>query len=221
MTISLLSDIYPALLKEIHRPPKALYCRGNTELLTKQCITIVGTRNATSYGKKILDIFLKPYLNTLGICIVSGMARGIDTLVHSRCLELGIPTIAVIAGGIENIYPTSNTQLYEDICKSGLVISEFDGVVAMKKGMFPMRNRILAGLSEVTIVVEAGVKSGSLITANLALESGRDVYVVPGDIFKNTSCGCNKLIKEGAGVIGCEEDFEQIFGIEHDQLKMI
>lgn len=191
------------------------------EFLTKRCVTIVGTRNATSYGKKALDSFLKPYINTLDICIVSGMARGIDTLVHRRCLDMGIPTIAVIAGGIENIYPISNTQLYNDICKSGLVISEFGGVAAMKKGMFPMRNRILAGLSEVTIIIEAGVKSGSLITANLALESGRDVYVVPGDIFKNTSCGCNKLIKEGAGILACEEDIEQVFGIEHDQLKMI
>jgi DNA processing protein len=220
MTISITNPLYPRLLKQIHNPPKALYSRGDIKLLARKSITIVGTRDSTQYGKEVLDLLIKPYLKALGVCIVSGMARGIDTLVHHKCLSLGIPTIAVIAGGIGNIYPKSNIQLYKDICRRGLVISEFDGVIDMKKGMFPMRNRILAGLSEVTVVVEAGIKSGSLVTANLALESNRDVYVIPGNIFKNTSSGCNNLIKEGAGLIGCEEDFEQIFGIEQKQLKM-
>ncbi|NTV79302.1 MAG: DNA-protecting protein DprA [Clostridiales bacterium] len=210
---------YPSLLKEIHNPPKQLHCNGNMDLLTKRCLTIVGTRKATKYGKEILDMLLQPYLIDLDICIVSGLAEGIDTMVHTRCLELGIPTVAVIAGGIGNIYPILNTKLYNDICSRGLVMAEYDGKVDMHKGMFPMRNRILAGISEITIVIEADIQSGSLVTANLALESGRDVYVIPGDIFKSTSRGCHSLIKQGAGIIGSEEDIKQVLGIEGDQLK--
>jgi len=210
---------YPSLLKEIHRPPKRLHYKGNIDLLTKKFLPIVGTRKATKYGVQVLDMLLQPYLIDLDICIVSGLAEGIDTMVHSRCLELGIPTTAVIAGGIENIYPISNTKLYEDISEKGLVMAEYEGRVEMHKGMFPMRNRILAGLSETTIVIEADIQSGSLVTANLALESGRDVYVIPGDIFKSTSRGCHSLIKQGAGIISGEEDFKQVLGIEGGQLK--
>ena len=212
---------YPELLKEIHNPPRNLFCRGNTRLLSKRCITIVGTREATRYGYSVLNILLKKYIGLLDVCIVSGMARGIDTAVHSRCLELGIPTIAVIAGGIENIYPISSGYIYEEICKKGLVIAEYDGRVEMHKGMFPMRNRILAGISDTTVVIEAGLKSGSLLTANLALEFGRDVFVVPGDITRKTSQGCNMLIKQGAEVITSPEDFMAILGLESHQFKMI
>jgi len=210
---------YPSFLKEIHNPPKQLYCNGNLDLLMKRCLTIVGTRKATKYGKEVLDMFLQPYLIDLNMCIVSGLAEGIDTMVHRRCLELGIPTIAVIAGGIGNIYPSINTNLYEDISRKGLVLAEYDGKVDMHKGMFPMRNRILAGISETTIVIEADIQSGSLVTANLALEFNRDVYVIPGNIFKSTSRGCHSLIKQGAGIIASEEDFKQVLGIEGEQIK--
>ena len=210
---------YPCLLKEIHNPPKRLYYKGNMDLLSKRCLTIVGTRKATKYGFEVLNMLLQPYLIDLDICVVSGLAEGIDTMVHTRCLELGISTIAVIAGGIGNIYPVSNTELYEDMSEKGLVMAEYDGKVEMHKGMFPMRNRILAGLSETTIVIEADVQSGSLVTANLALESGRDVYVIPGDILKSTSRGCHSLIKQGAGIIGSEEDFKQILGLEGEQIR--
>lgn len=210
---------YPKLLLEIHKPPSRIYVKGDISLLQKPCITIVGTRNATKYGEEVLKMLLQRYLLDLDICIVSGLANGIDTMVHRRCLELGIPTMAVIAGGIENIYPVSNTNLYNDLCQRGLVAAEYDGKVAMHKGMFPMRNRILAGLSYITIVIEADIQSGSLVTANLALEYGRDVYVIPGDIFKPTSRGCHLLIKQGAGIISGEEDFKQALGIEEGQFK--
>jgi len=210
---------YPRLMKEIHNPPKQLYCKGNMALLMKRCLTIVGTRKATRYGKEVLDMLLQPYLIDLDICIVSGLAEGIDTMVHRRCLELDIPTIAIIAGGIENIYPVSNTKLYEDISEKGLVMAEYDGKVEMHKGMFPMRNRVLAGISETTVVIEADIQSGSLVTANLALEFNRDVYVIPGDIFKSASRGCHSLIKQGAGIIVGEDDFKEILGIEGEQLK--
>ena len=210
---------YPYLLKEIHNPPKRLYCNGNMDLLLKKCLTIVGTRKATKYGKEVLDMLLQPYLIDLDICIVSGLAEGVDTMVHRRCLKLGIPTIAVIAGGIGNIYPLSNTKLYKDISEKGLVMAEYDGRVDMHKGMFPMRNRILAGISATTVVIEADIQSGSLVTANLALEFNRDVYVIPGDIFKSTSRGCHSLIKQGAGIIAGEEDLKQVLGIEGEQIK--
>ena len=218
--INIKDKSYPWLLANIHNPPENIYIKGNRELLLKRCITIVGTREATEYGKLVLNSLLKPCLKTLNISIVSGMAEGIDTLVHKKCLEQGISTIAVIAGGIDNIYPSSNEQLYMNICNNGLVIAEYDGFVTVKKGMFPMRNRILAGLSDTTIVIEADMDSGSLITANLALESGRDVYAIPGDIGRNTSRGCNRLIQQGVEVITSEEDFRQILGIEQEQLKM-
>lgn len=220
VSINIQDQAYPWLLSQVHNPPKNIYCKGAIKFLEKRCITIVGARKATKYGSKVLDKLLRPYLNTLGICIVSGMAEGIDTLVHRRCLNMGIPTIAVIAGGIDNVYPLSNMQLYKNLCNRGLVIAEYDGFIPMKKGMFPMRNRILAGLSEITIIIEADLKSGSLITANLALESGREVCAIPGDIGRNTSRGCNMLIKQGAQVIISEEDFRQILGIEQEQLKM-
>lgn len=222
MAVININDLgYPELLREIHNPPRNLFCKGNTKLLSKRCVTIVGTREATRYGYSVLNLFLKKYIGLLDVCIVSGMARGIDTAVHSRCLEFGIPTIAVIAGGIENIYPVSSGYIYEEICKKGLVIAEYEGRVEMHKGMFPMRNRILAGISDATIVIEAGLDSGSLLTANLALEFGRDVFVVPGDITRKTSRGCNMLIKQGAEVITSPEDFMSILGLENHQFKMI
>lgn len=210
---------YPSLLKEIHKPPKQLHCNGNMDLLMKKCLTVVGTRKATKYGTEVLSMLLQPYLMDLDICIVSGLAEGIDTMVHRRCLELGIPTIAVIAGGIDNIYPISNIKLYNELREKGLVMAEYEGRIEMHKGMFPKRNRILAGLSGATIVIEADIQSGSLVTANLALEYGRDVYVIPGDIFKSTSRGCHSLIKQGAGIISSEEDFKEILGIEGEQFK--
>ncbi len=221
MQVNIQGPSYPELLREIHNPPRNLFCKGNVELLSKRCITIVGTRESTRYGYSVLNMLLKKYIGLLDVCIVSGMARGIDTAVHSRCLEFGIPTIAVIAGGIENIYPISSTYIYEEICKKGLVVAEYDGRVEMHKGMFPMRNRILAGISDTTVVIEAGAKSGSLLTANLALEFGRDVFVVPGNIDKESSHGCNMLIKQGAEVITSPEDFMAILGLESHQFKMI
>ena len=209
------------MLREIHNPPKSLYYKGNLDLLCKRCITIVGTREATVYGYRVLDMFLKKYVKLLDICIVSGMARGIDAGVHLRCLQYGIPTIAVIAGGIENIYPISNEYIYREIVAKGLVISEYEGCVDMRKGMFPMRNRILAGISDTTLVIEAGLKSGSLLTANLALEFGRDVFVVPGEINRKSSHGCNMLIKQGAEIITSREDFQGILGLENCQFRMI
>jgi DNA processing protein len=135
---------YRELLREIHNPPWTLFCKGDVKFLSKRCITIVGL-GASSYGFLVLNMLLKKYIGLLDVCLVSGMARGIDVAVHSRCLELGIPTIAVIAGGIGNIYPISSRYIYEEICKKGLVVAEYDGRVEMHKGMFPMRNRILAG----------------------------------------------------------------------------
>ena len=219
--VNIHSSKYPQLLKEIHNPPTNLYCKGNVDLFSKRCITIVGTREATLYGYTVLNRLIQPYIRLLDTCLVSGMARGIDAGVHSRCLNLKIPTVAVIAGGIENVYPISSGYIYEEICKNGLVVAEYEGLVSMHKGMFPMRNRILAGISDTVIVIEAGLRSGSLLTANLALEFGRDVFVVPGDINKESSQGCNMLVKQGAEVITSPQDLMDILGLADCQFKLI
>jgi len=219
--VNIYSSKYPELLREIHNPPKNLYCKGNVDLLSRRCITIVGTREASLYGYTVLNRLIQPYIRLLDTCLVSGMARGIDVGVHSRSLNLGIPTMAVIAGGIENIYPVSSGYIYQEICKNGLVVAEYGGLVDMHKGMFPMRNRILAGISDTVIVVEAGLNSGSLLTANLALEFGRDVFVVPGDINKESSQGCNMLVKQGAEVITSPHDIMDILGLSDCQFKLI
>lgn len=211
---------YPSLLKEIYKPPKHLFVKGDIELLSKRCITIVGTRKASEYAKWVVNNLLDYSLRELDICVVSGLALGVDTLVHEACLKRNIPTIAVIAGGIENVYPMINRGLYERIVEQGLLVAEHDGEINMHKGMFPRRNQILAGISELTMVIEADIQSGSLLTANYALECNRDVYAIPGYINKNTSHGCNILIKQGAGIITSKVDFEEILGIEQGQLKM-
>lgn len=221
VVVNIHSAKYPELLREIHNPPENLYCKGNVELLSKRCVTIVGTREATLYGYTVLNRVIQPYIRMLDACLVSGMARGIDTGVHSRCLNLKIPTMAVIAGGIENIYPISSGYIYEEISKNGLVVAEHEGRVDMHKGMFPMRNRILAGISDTVIVIEAGLNSGSLLTANLALEFGRDVFVVPGDINKESSQGCNMLVRQGAEIITSPQDLMDILGLVDCQFKLI
>ena len=218
--IDIKDSIYPEYLRNIHNPPKRLYFKGNIELINNRCLTIVGTRKATQYGQWVVDELITSNLRLLNISVVSGLASGIDSMVHRRCLDLGIPTIAFVGGGIDNVYPLGNRDLFKEIEDKGLLIAEFPGCVDMHKGMFPMRNRLLAGISKDTLVIEADVKSGSNITANFALDFGRNVYVIPGDIDKNTSHGCNMLIKQGAEIITSKDDFLSILGIEQGQLKM-
>jgi len=188
---------YPQLLKEIYDFPLVLFCKGNTKLLNKEMITIVGTREMTKYGKWCVRYMLEG-VKEQDIVVVSGLARGIDAQVHQQCLDLGIPTVAVVAGGIDKGYPKSNKGLYQEIAKNGLVISEFPLGRVIVKGMFPVRNRILAGLSLAIVVVESGEQGGSLITARMALEYGREVFCIPCGINRFALQGCNILLERGS-----------------------
>ena len=219
-TLKASNTTYPKNLKNIYRYPNILYCKGRKEILSKRLITIVGTRSMTTYGELIVKKLLSFVQKDLDVAFVSGLAIGIDSQVHKICLKRGLDTVAVIAGGIDKGFPEQNRGIYDEICKKGLVLAEFPQGTEIKRGMFPIRNRILAGLSDTTIVIEGGLNSGSLLTANLALEYGRDVFVIPGDITKNSSRGCNNLIKQGADVITGVEDFLDILGISGEQIRM-
>ena len=199
---------YPLKLREINDYPVLLFVKGNKELLKMNIFTIVGTRQMSRYGSNVIEDLLDYDRN---ICIASGLARGVDAEVHRVCLNRCIPTIAVTAGGFFDGYPKSNEYLFKRICDTGLVISEFPPGRELIKGMFPMRNRILAGIGCGVLVVESGIKGGSMITANFALEYGREVSAVPGDIFSEQSSGCNYLISQGAGMITGKGSFYSLF----------
>ena len=194
--ITIDDDIYPECLKEISNPPLKLYYKGNLDLLKEErLIAVVGTRNPSSYGKLCCEYMVKK-MSCANITIVSGFAKGIDSIAHKTSLLTEGKTIAVIASGLDIVYPASNLSLYREIEEKGLILSEYEAGVKPFKSNFPQRNRIIAGLSRGTIVVESKDRGGSLITADLALEFNRDVYAVPGDVFSEYSKGCNNLIRD-------------------------
>ena len=194
--ITIKDDVYPECLKEISNPPLKLYYKGNLDLLKEErLIAVVGTRNPSSYGKLCCEYMVKK-MSCANITIVSGFAKGIDSIAHKTSLLTDGKTIAVIASGLDIVYPASNLSLYREIEEKGLILSEYEAGVKPFKSNFPQRNRIIAGLSRGTIVVESKDRGGSLITADLALEFNRDVYAVPGDVFSEYSKGCNNLIRD-------------------------
>nr|WP_241635980.1 DNA-processing protein DprA [Fusobacterium gastrosuis] len=189
-------DIYPEILKNIYNPPKKIYYKGNLKLLKeKKKIAIVGTRNNSSYGALCCEKIVKDLIAE-DIVIVSGFARGIDSIAHRICIENNGKTIAVVASGLDIVYPSSNVNLWKKIEENGLILSEYEYGTKPFRANFPQRNRIIAGLSEGVIVIESKEKGGSLVTANIALDEGRDVYAVPGEIFSDLSRGCNNLIRD-------------------------
>lgn len=200
---------YPTLLKEIYDPPAVLYYKGNMKI-DDIAISIVGSRKASYYGLKMAKK-LAYELASLGVTIVSGMAKGIDTYAHKGAIEAGGKTIAVLGCGVDVIYPIENSDLMKEIETKGLILSECPLSTLPKANNFPVRNRIISGLSLGTIIIEAGEKSGSLITAEFALEQGRNVYAIPGNIDSQTSKGTNNLIKEGAKVVTSVEDIIEDF----------
>ena len=194
--ITINDDVYPECLKEISNPPLKLYYKGNLDLLKEErLIAVVGTRNPSSYGKLCCEYMVKK-MTSANITVVSGFAKGIDSIAHKTSLLTDGKTIAVIASGLDIVYPASNLSLYREIEEKGLILSEYEAGVKPFKSNFPQRNRIIAGLSRGTIVVESKDRGGSLITADLALEFNRDVYAVPGDVFSEYSKGCNNLIRD-------------------------
>jgi DNA processing protein len=202
---------YPKPLAELDDAPPFLWVLGNVDLLNRPTVSMVGARNASSLGTRMAKALAKG-LGEAGYIVVSGLARGIDAAAHLAALPTG--TIAVQAGGIDVMYPAENTQLARDIVKSGLRVSEQPMGLQPMARHFPSRNRIIAGLSRATIVVEAAAKSGSLITARDALDQGRDVLAVPGHPFDARAAGCNMLIRDGAGLVRNTADVIEALGKE-------
>jgi DNA processing protein len=203
--LTLYDAAYPSRLKEIDTPPLVLYIRGELILDDSLSISLVGSRNAKDYGRKV-SYQLSYQLAQRGLTVVSGFAKGIDTAAHRGALEAGGRTIAVMGNGLSVIYPAANRNLIEKIEASGALISEFPIAVTPKPRNFPRRNRIISGLTLGTVVVEASNRSGALITARLATEQGREVFAVPGEIFSELSMGTHKLINDGAKLISTVDD---------------
>jgi DNA processing protein len=191
---------YPPALDDCPNPPPILWARGNLALLDKPCVAIVGTRRATAYGERITRDLARTVARA-GACVVSGLARGIDAAAHRGALEVDGATIAVLGTGLDLAYPRGHAGLQRRIGEQGLLLSERAPTDAAHGGSFPMRNRIIAALTSATIVVEAGVKSGALITAAYALEMGRTVAALPGPIDSPQAQGSNELLRDGAGMI--------------------
>ncbi len=197
---------YPESLRGISTPPPVLYCRGKLHSEVKG-ISVIGTRKPSEYGKMMAEKF-SCQIADRRIAVISGMARGIDTIAHKSALRKNGYTIAVLGCGIDRVYPPENRKLYESICERGAVISEFPIGTPPHKMNFPRRNRIVSGISRATLVIEAGEKSGTLITVRFALEQGRDVFAIPGSIISSTSKGTNGLIKSGATLVDSFDDIE-------------
>ena len=209
--ITLACDEYPSLLKNIITPPPVLFGKGRLEALKRRCIGMVGARKASRYGMALASEFASG-LAEAGLVVVSGLALGIDSAAHKACLEAGGMTIAVKGCGIDFVYPKRNYKLACEIGLNGAVISELMPGTPPEPGNFPARNRIISGLSIGIVVVEADKRSGSLITARLAAEQGREVMAVPGSVFSSTSRGCHYLIKQGALLVETVEDILENFG---------
>ncbi|GIU17359.1 MULTISPECIES: DNA-processing protein DprA [unclassified Shewanella] len=212
---------YPPLLKQINDPPPVLFLKGNTNALLFPAMAVVGSRQATPGGKKIAhELVTELALN--GMAISSGMALGIDGVAHRAAIEVSKPSIAVLGTGIDVIYPKRHRDIYHAIQEHGCVVSEFWPDVKPFSGNFPKRNRIISGLTIGTLVVEASLKSGSLITARLANEQGREVFAVPGSVLSGQSEGCHKLLREGAKLVETLTDIlEEVSSLSRFHLEEV
>lgn len=208
--INIEDKFYPKLLREIHDPPISLFAKGNVNLLNDFSISIVGCRDATKYGL-LMSKKLAYDLAKNDILVVSGLAKGIDASAHCGALEANGNTIAVLGCGVDIPYPIQNIELYKEILKKNLIISEYIVGTKPEPGNFPARNRIISGLSCGVVVVEAKENSGSIITVDFALEQGRNVYAVPGNVDSYNSSGTNELIKQGAKLVTtCKDIIEDM-----------
>ena len=192
--------------------PKRLYCIGNIDLLKERTVAVVGARKCSEYGRQVA-LKIGSVLANNCVVTVSGMAEGIDSFAHSSAVKNGGKTIAVLGTGPDICYPKYNNKLYENICKNGLVISEYEPGTMAKPWHFPKRNRIISAISEAVVVVEASANSGSLITAEYAAEQGKEILAVPGNINSTYSLGCNKLIADGATILTVPEDILRVINL--------
>ena len=213
--ITIMDSDYPDLLREIQDPPPVLFIKGQWPLILDNSallIAMVGSRESSEYGTRAAEA-LAAGLAEKGVIVVSGMARGIDCGAHRGALDGGGKTIAVLGSGLLNVYPKSNLSIFERIAANGAILSEFPPNLKAKPFNFPRRNRIISGISRGVVVVEAGMKSGSLITVDYALSQGRDVFAVPGNINSLSSKGSNFLIKQGAKIVLCPSDILEEYGV--------
>ena len=204
---------YPPLLAQLFDPPERLYVRGHAELLSETAVAVVGARSCSSYGAHVARELARE-LGAAGVVVVSGLARGIDGEAHRGALAGGGRTVAVLGCGIDRDYPRSHADLARRIRKDGAVVSEYAAGVEPAPWRFPARNRIIAGLCQATVVVEARERSGALITADFALELGRDVFAVPGEITAALSAGTNDLLRQGAAPLLSVRDVFAALGLE-------
>jgi DNA processing protein len=208
---------YPVELLDLAQPPRELYAIGRTSALSRPRVAIVGTRNSTAYGERITRTLTRALVRG-GVSIVSGMARGIDAAAHRTAVEEGGNTVAVLGTGVDVPYPVGHRLLHRTIAEHGIVVSESPPGTRAGPGAFPRRNRIIAALAPVTIVVEAGFRSGALNTASQALELGRVVAAVPGPIDSDQSRGSNQLLRDGAVLIAAPEDALALLGVSAPQV---
>jgi DNA processing protein len=214
-TVVITDDKYPKRMKHYEDSPYMLFYKGNIEKINNEySIAIVGSRNCTSYGVNITNIICD-HLCRNNINLISGMAKGIDTVAHSAFISNNAYNCAILGSGLDIIYPKENSSTYNSIIENGCVISQFLPGTEPLSFHFPIRNRIIASLCDVLIVVEAGIKSGSLITSSAALDKGKDVIAVPGNIFSAQSKGTNKLIKDGAHTFTDIEDVFQLLNFKN------
>ena len=221
---------YPECLNELYDPPPALYYKGDLSLLKTPCVTIVGPRRATRYGIEAAQYFAKG-LAKRGVTIVSGLATGVDTAAHKAALECNGKTISVAACGLDTVYPAENTELADKIARLGLIVTEYPPGTPPLAFRFPERNRIMAAISKGVLITEAAKKSGALITADCAVEMGRELWVTPGSIFSRMSEGSNELLKECGRVVtrigdiledaGWEDDGENNTQLSNEQSRVV
>ncbi len=199
------AEDYPELFEQIQSPPSELYVNGDPAVLHLPAIAIVGSRNPTQGGARNAFEFAR-HLGSIGFCIVSGLAEGIDTAAHRGALAANAKTVAFLGHGVDRVYPAANRELAHEIAKHGALVSEFPLGTHPHKALFPQRNRLISGLSMGTLVVEAARRSGSLITARLAGEQGREIFALPGSIHNPLARGCHELIRQGAKLVETADD---------------
>lgn len=209
---------YPSRLKRCDDAPLLLYYKGDVDLNFDKAIAIVGTRKYTDYGQRITEKLVEELRGIDGVAIISGLAAGIDTIAHKSAINSNIPTVGVLGHGHDTMYPASNRKLAKDMLVNGGVLTEFPSETIADRSNFPMRNRIVAGMSDVTVVVESDIKGGAMITAKVAASYNRDVAAFPGRVFDSRSSGCNELIKINlAAMVTCADDLLALMNWEPQQ----
>jgi DNA processing protein len=215
------SDDYPDILVNIPDPPAVLFYRGDLEgFLKMPAIAVIGSRRCTSYGRKVARKLARDFVRS-GVAVVSGLARGIDGEAHRGVLEAGGVTMAVLGNGLDICYPPEHDRLSEKILEKGVLLSEYPPGTDPARYRFPERNRLISGFTRGVVVVEAGARSGTMITVNTALDQGRDVFAVPGEVTRAFSMGTNMLLRDGAGVVITAADVLEPLGLAKDREKLI